>query len=74
MSLKTGCYQDLSIGGLTVMILTHVEYEDLKRKGRWCFSGGHVEPYDAPKDTPMNKWVALSQSQEQRYLDRRMDS
>ena len=73
MSLKSGCYQDLSIGGVSVILLTHAELEELKNRCRYNFTGGNTQPYQAPKDSPMNKWCALNQSQEQRFLDRRME-
>ena len=69
MSMKTGCYQDLSIGGITVMILTHEELEELRRRGKFSFSGGGARPYQAP--TEIDKWRVLNQGQEQKYFDRR---
>ena len=74
MSLKTGCYQDLSIGGLTVVIMTHAEFIELRDRCCYTSIGIHsTSPYCAPKDEPMEKWCALNQSQEARYLDKRME-
>ena len=71
MSMKTGCYQDLSIGGIMVRILTHDELEELK-KCKYSPIGIHsTRPYFAPADSPMDKWCALHQGQEQGYVDRR---
>ena len=73
MSLKSGCFQDLSIGGLQVMILTHREYVEMRDRCYYSPMGiARTEVWTDP-DEPENKWIELWRTQHAKFLDRRFD-
>jgi len=73
MSLKSGCFQDLSIGGLQVALISHAELEKLKKRCYYSAMGiARTETWQDP-DEPEDKWIELWRSQNQKFLDRRFD-
>ena len=73
MSLKSGCFQDLSIGGLQVKLLSNAEYVELRDRCFYSSMGiARTEVWQDP-DEPEDKWIELWRSQNQKFLDRRFD-
>ena len=72
MSLKTGCFQDLSIGGITVWMVTHQQFVELQRCRYQRLSNKGEPKWTVPQE-PMDTWSALKECQEEKYTDRRVD-
>ena len=73
MSLKSGCFMDLSIGGINVVLISHADLQKLKKQCYYSAMGiARTETWSDP-DEPEDKWIELWKSQHQKFLDRRFD-
>ena len=73
MSLKSGCFQDLSIGGLQVALISHADLEELKKRCYYSAMGiGKTETWE-DTDESKDPWIELWKAQHAKFLDRRFE-